>query len=120
MTDAQVDSLLAGRFDKREGRKGLKVDYLLTHDCSDRTPWRSRLKPDIDSQIHRQRIDRVLDGIKPAYHFHGHMHQRYDWMNRVGAEDWTQTYGLECNAELDSWGILDLDTDEFTFASDLR
>lgn len=118
LTDDEVDSLIAGRFDKRDGKTGVKVDYLLTHDCSDKTPWKSRLKPDLDSQIHRQRIDRVLTGIQPATHFHGHMHQQYDWMNRVGTEAYTQTYGLECNRDLNSWGILDLETDKFTFAWD--
>ena len=94
------------------------VDYLLTHDCSNRTPFRGRLKPDINSQIHRQRIDEVLKITKPKMHLHGHMHTRYDWINRSGDDAWTQTYGLECNNDIDSWGVLDLRTGEFTFASD--
>lgn len=119
LTDAQVDEILATRFNRLVSKSAPRVDYLLTHDCSDRTPWHGRLKPDIDSQIHRQRIDKVLGAVQPKVHFHGHMHTRYDWMNRVSGDDYTQTYGLECNRDVDSWGILDLDTDEFTFASDL-
>lgn len=120
LTDEQVEEIVATRFNKTpEGRGGVPVDYLLTHDCSDRTPWSGRLKPDIDSKIHRQRIDRVLGAVQPKVHFHGHMHDRYDWMNRVGGDTWTQTYGLECNRDEDSWGILNLDNDEFTFATDL-
>lgn len=118
LLDAQADTIIEW---KRQGamRGGFdSVDYFLTHDCSNMTPWRGRLKPDIDSQIHRQRIDRILREIKPKTHFHGHMHERYDWQNRVGDDVWTQTYGLECNRDEDSWGVLDLSTDEFTFASD--
>lgn len=108
LTDAQVNQIKSLRF-----AHGKPVDYLLTHDCSNRTPWENRLKPDIDSQIHRQRIDEVLGAVKPRFHFHGHMHERYDWQNRVGGDDWTQTYGLECNSDLWSWGVLDLKTDVF-------
>jgi hypothetical protein len=35
----------------------IKADYLITHDCSNRTPWKNRLKPDMDSEVHRKRID---------------------------------------------------------------
>src|SRR5690606_5383249 len=60
LTDADVDDLLATRLGN-----GAAVDYLLTHDCSNMTPWKSRLKPDFDSQVHRQRMDRILRGIEP-------------------------------------------------------
>lgn len=106
LTDAEVDGLLATRFGN-----GAPVDYLLTHDCSNRTPFQNRLKPDIDSQIHRQRIDRVIDGIKPNMHFHGHMHEKYEWGNLVHADGdphWVDTYGLECNDDQWSWLVLDL------------
>lgn len=93
-----------------------KVDYLFTHDCSNRTPFKARLKPDADSQIHRQRIDRVLDKLKPNLHFHGHMHEKYDWVNRVGADHWTQTYGLDRDGALWNHGVLDTQTDEFVWA----
>jgi predicted phosphodiesterase len=104
---------------------GPKIDYLLTHDCSDRTPWKNRLKVDFDSQMHRQKIDQVLSQLTPKVHFHGHMHESYDWMNltrdeKTGEGVYVQTYGLECNWDRNSWGILDLDTDEFKFASELN
>lgn len=116
LTDAQVDEILSTRF---AAKYGVKVDYLLTHDCSNMTPWKNSLQPDFESQVHRQRIDRVLRGIQPAAHFHGHMHTRYEWENLTGDDHWTRTYGLECDRDEDSWGILDLETDEFTFATDL-
>lgn len=117
LTDDEVNELVS----RVAGRK---VDYLLTHDCSNRTPWKHRLKPDLDSQIHRQKIDSVLSLVKPNFHFHGHMHESYDWMNLTknnitGEGFYIQTYGLECNSERNSWGILDLTTDEFTFASEI-
>jgi hypothetical protein len=96
-----------------------KVDYLFTHDCSNYTPFRDRMKPDFESQIHRQRIDAVLRKALPEMHFHGHMHTKYDWMNRVpdgdDGEQWVQTYGLECDGMFWNWGILDTETDEFRF-----
>lgn len=117
LTDTQVEEITKSRFGN-----GVKVDYLLTHDCSNRTPFGFRLKPDIDSQIHRQRIDKVLGAVKPKFHWHGHMHEKYDWLNRVGGEldDYTQTYGLECNSDRESWGILDIKTDEFVWASEIQ
>lgn len=117
LSETEVDGLLATRF-----ANGAHVDYLLTHDASNRTPFKNRLKPDIDSMIHRQRIDKVLAAVKPDYHFHGHFHERYEWDNPVYGDDsvhYVQTRGLECNNAYDSWGVLDLKTDEFLWASDL-
>lgn len=103
---------------------GISVDYLLTHDCSNKTPFYGRLKPDLDSEIHRKRIDAVLKNVNPGMHFHGHMHTKYDWMNFVGEKNgeavYVQTYGLECNSDSDSWGILDLSTNEFAFGPNLE
>lgn len=105
-----------------EQYNGPPVDYLLTHDCSDHTKWGFDLVPDPDSKIHRQRIDRVIRALKPRYHFHGHMHTRYHWVNtrshglRVTAfgadeSEWnghgTVTHGLECDNDMYSWMILD-------------
>ena len=105
-----------------EKYKGPAIDYLFTHDCSDYTVWRNRLKPDPDSQRNRNRIDRAIAALRPRMHFHGHMHDKYDWINTrshgrfetawgVDEADWngasTHTYGLECNSDDNSWVILD-------------
>ena len=105
-----------------EKYKGPAIDYLLTHDCSDHTIWKSRLKPDLDSQANRQRIDRAIKALRPRYHFHGHMHTRYEWENTrshglrdtafgLDESEWngvsTKTYGLECDYDRDSFVILD-------------
>lgn len=105
-----------------------KADILLTHDCSNHTPFYGRLKPDEASEIHRKRIDEVIGAVKPQIHLHGHMHTKYDWVNTLGTgmfgfepEIEVQTYGLEAdpramyNSRSDfTWGILD--TDEMKFA----
>lgn len=102
--------------------KGPEIDYLFTHDCSDHTTWKNRIKPDFDSQANRQRIDKAIKALRPRMHFHGHMHEKYDWINtwshglRTSAfgldeTDWngasTHTYGLQCNNDPYSWLILD-------------
>lgn len=122
LSEGELESLMA--MSRGFGYAGVKTDYLLTHDCSNKTPFYSRLKPDIDSEIHRKRIDSVLKGFNPKFHFHGHMHTRYDWMNFVGEKNgeavYVQTYGLECNNDWWSWGVLDLGTDEFVWGPDLN
>lgn len=96
LTDAEVDAI-----------EDQKVDILLTHDCSNRTPFNGNLKPDLDSVAHRQRIDKVLAKTSPEMHFHGHMHNRYEWMNMVNGYQWTETYGLDMDGAWHSQGILD-------------
>lgn len=97
--------------------QGKPIDYLLTHDCSDFTPFRNRLKPDPDSQANRRRIDEAIRALRPRYHFHGHMHTRYDWRNSIThgrapfSDEWdgpvTHTYGLECDYDTHSAVVLD-------------
>lgn len=106
--------------------QGPPVDFLFTHDCSDHTPWHERLKPDFESQLNRQRIDMAIKALRPKYHFHGHMHTKYEWLNTkthglrdtafgVDESEWnghtTKTYGLECNHDKNSWLILDTGSD---------
>lgn len=100
---------------------GKQIDFMFTHDCSDRTPWKNRLKPDMDSTANRQKIDWVLSRVKPKVQFHGHMHEWYDWTLSHGVpfdhkddDPITQIYGLGMENERNSMGILDTDTYEFT------
>lgn len=105
--------------DDLAGVRNLKTDYLFSHDCSDRTPF-TFTKQDINSKIHRQRIDEVLKRTNPEFHFHGHMHKRYEWMNRTSGDHYAQTYGLDCDGVPDNWGILDLEQDTFRYNTQLR
>jgi hypothetical protein len=93
----------------------VKVDYLLTHDCSNKTPWKGRLKPDLLSQENREKIDGVLKKSRPNWHFHGHMHAQYAWENLVADNHYTKTIGLDMNGTMMSWGILDTEAGEFLF-----
>lgn len=110
LTDAEVETV--------EGWDLDKVDYLLTHDCSNSTPFRGRFKPDFESEQNRLRIDRVLKALKPRMHFHGHMHTQYEWENLVADDTYTSTYGLECNGDYWAIGVLDTDTDTFHWQGD--
>lgn len=107
--------------------QGPPVDYLFTHDCSDHTPWKERLKPDLESQDNRRRIDIAIKTLRPKMHFHGHMHTKYDWINTkshglrdsafgLDESEWnghsTHTYGLECDYENNSWLLLDTNFNE--------
>lgn len=97
------------------------ADYLFTHDCSNHTPWKNRLKPDLDSELHRKRIDEVIASVKPKFHFHGHMHEQYDWENarslgyyspaeaRADGVEPVRTIGLEAFRDFNSWGVLNVE-----------
>lgn len=94
------------------------IDVLLTHDCSNLTPWGFKMVPDPASIDHRQKIDRLIDKTAPEFQFHGHMHKKFDWQRPVrNGEDleWTQVYGLNCNGWADSHGIFDTEAREFYF-----
>jgi predicted phosphodiesterase len=96
-----------------------KVDYLFTHDCSNATPWGFKLIPDLDSQIHRQRIDRVISKSAPEMHFHGHMHKKYVWKNMANTiigPHRISTYGLSHDSTSYNWGVLDCENDQFELA----
>lgn len=114
-----------------ESYNGPPIDFLLTHDCSDFTHFGFTLKVDPESQANRQRIDRAINVLRPAYHFHGHMHQKYEWTNTMShglrdsafghdESEWngygTKTYGLDCDGEANSFVVLDTgaNNDEMT------
>lgn len=111
-----------------------EADYLFTHDCSQFTPFRTNLKPDLDSQIHREKIDGIIAAVKPQLHFHGHMHTAYDWENSQSHGFYspdepgaivTRTIGLEADfsamrsravrPDALNWGTLDIPTGQFAF-----
>src|SRR5690606_34846074 len=107
LTDAEVENFPAGH-----------VDVLVSHDCSDKTPWGFQLVPDRLSMVHRHKMDTILDKTAPDLHFHGHMHKRFDWQrptSRNGEPHWTQVYGLDCNGRQWSAGILNPQNKEFSW-----
>jgi len=113
-----------GRVYSWESNGSRKVDILLTHDCSDRTPFYARLKEDLDSKMNRQKIDDILRVAEPDFHFHGHMHTEYEWENRTSGDHWVSTFGLECNEDAmwpktghspNNWIIFDTETYDTTW-----
>lgn len=58
-----------------------KAEYLFSHDGPPNFPL--GLKPDLESNIHRQRMGVVLDAVRPEKVFHGHYHMyiEYDYHN---------------------------------------
>lgn len=123
ITDVQMQGIINNARARRERGKP-EVDYLFTHDCHPHTPFKNRLKPDFDSVVHRDKIKAIVDEVRPRMWWHGHMHERYDWTLPHGVpfsyEDGptTKIFGLADGREKDSWGILDTETDEFTFDTD--
>ena len=91
------------------------IDYFFTHDCSNRTPFGFQIIPDFKSQLNREKIDRVLDAVRPKFQFHGHMHRWYDWPLYYGDGEgtYTQVYGLNFEFEHNALGVLDTKDDSF-------
>lgn len=104
------------------------IDVLISHECSNYTHFRGRMKSDPDSESNRQRLDEIIRRATPDVHFHGHMHTKYDWENYLvhGGAHSTQTYGLECSPEDmyhgpvqdGHWGIFNTDTFEWAWEGD--
>lgn len=86
-----------------------EVDVLFTHDCPTNAPFRDRLKPDMQSEMHRQTINRIGRSAKPFVWFHGHMHEFYDYTFQH-EDGYSQVYGLECDGHSRNWAILDTDS----------
>lgn len=68
------------------------VDILLTHDCPTWADFGMRLKEDLESQMHRQKMNEVYSATLPKIWFHGHYHTYMEYESRG-----TRVYGLECN-----------------------
>jgi predicted phosphodiesterase len=96
------------------------TDFLFTHDCPTRAPFKHRLKPDLDSVMHRQKMNKVGQATKAKVWFHGHMHDFYDYWFQYGPKEGndTKVYGLECNdnamwnpyGDIKNMAIFDTDT----------
>lgn len=115
LSDADLDVILT----RHENSPG-KIDYLFTHDCPTNAPFRGRMKNDEESQIHRQRMDRLGKAIQPDMWFHGHMHTKFDGYDFPEYESTTKVYGLECDGMRWNWGVLDTEDDSFTWGRELE
>jgi hypothetical protein len=96
---------------------GRVSDYLFTHDSPTCAPHKFRLKADLDSQMHRQLMDRVGRVVQPKLWFHGHYHEwyeNYDFMHQRG---YSSVYGLEMNGDYYNYVILDTSDDSIMTAT---
>lgn len=93
------------------------IDYLFTHDCPTNAPFKNRFKPDLESQIHRQRMNAVGRKVQPKIWFHGHMHEKYEYFfeHQTGL---TRVYGLEMDADRYNWGVLHINDGVFEWGPD--
>lgn len=78
-----------------------ETDYLFTHDAPTNVPF-TRMKVDLESQMHRQKMDIVGRETKAYRWFHGHYHHYMDYMF-----DGTMVVGLECNDQAQTGWNLD-------------
>lgn len=94
---------------------GAKSDYLFTHDAPSCVPM-ANLKPDMDSALHRQKMDRIGRAVRPDAWFHGHYHKwmEYSFMHQEG---YTAVYGLDRDYQFWSHVILDTETNEVIAAN---
>lgn len=110
----QVDESLIWEIEQRK----LSADFLFTHDCPTNAPFQHRFKPDSQSQMHRQLMDRLGRAVRPQLWFHGHMHEKYDGYDFPMYESHTKVYGLEMNHQQWNWGVLDTAAGSFTWNQD--
>jgi DNA repair exonuclease SbcCD nuclease subunit len=88
LTDDEVDSLRNRR---------IYGDVLVTHDSPSIAPFGHRTKNDIDSQIHRMRMNEVGKIVRPKFWFHGHYHTwmpDYTFRHDYGT---ARVFGLNCD-----------------------
>lgn len=94
-----------------------KCDYLFTHDGPTCLPY-ANLKPDADSQIHRQKMDRIGQATRPNLWFHGHYHKWMEYtFNHTQHTDYAFVYGLDRDYQFYSHVILDTETDDIETAT---
>ncbi|WP_067569255.1 metallophosphoesterase family protein [Nocardia acidivorans] len=109
MTDDELESLLA--------QHDSPVDVLLTHDKPRATQPQFNRKNKPECFPNQDRIQRVVEQLRPAVHFHGHLHFRYSETIAAGPGQWTRVEGLAADPEAShhpayavdhSWTVLEL------------
>ncbi len=74
------------------------------------------LKPDEQSQAHRQKMDRIGKSTRPNLWFHGHYHKwmEYSFLHQEG---YSFVYGLDRDFQFYSYVILDTVTGDVETAT---
>ncbi|MFE3105779.1 metallophosphoesterase [Nocardia tengchongensis] len=91
MTDDELSELLAA--------DGSPVDVLLTHDKprASQPKWNRKDKP--ECYPNQDRIQTVVQTLRPGLLFHGHLHVRYTDTIAAGDGHWTRVEGLACDPD---------------------
>ncbi|MVU79323.1 hypothetical protein GPX89_19015 [Nocardia sp. ET3-3] len=91
MTDEELDAALEA--------DSSPVDILLTHDKprGSQPKWNRKDKPECFPN--QDRIQRVVETLRPSVLFHGHLHVRYTDTIASGDGRWTRVEGLACDPE---------------------
>ncbi|MRH90315.1 hypothetical protein GFY24_23225 [Nocardia sp. SYP-A9097] len=109
MTDDEVESLLA--------EHDSPVDVLLTHDKPRASQPKFNRKNKPECFPNQDRVQRVVERLRPAVHFHGHLHYRYTETIPAGPDHWTRVEGLAADPDAShhpaytpehSWSVLQL------------
>jgi hypothetical protein len=109
ITDEQRDYAIAGGH----------ADVMLTHDRPSKAPitfphsnW-----PDKDlaiSQAHMEKLQDIVDHVKPAFLMHGHEHMALEDVYDFGYGP-VRVNGFNCDGCPGNWGILDTETMEWVY-----
>ena len=96
-----------------------RADVMLTHECPARVahsfpspPSWWDLKYLARNDVHRERLQYVVDRVHPSWLFHGHLHRAYDRVTAMPHGD-VRIVGLDCDGALfGNWMLLDTKTME--------
>ncbi|MEV6772780.1 metallophosphoesterase [Nocardia sp. NPDC051030] len=109
MTDDELDALLEA--------DSSPVDVLLTHDKPRASRPKFNRKDRPECFPNQDRIQRVVQTLRPGLHVHGHLHFRYTESISCGGDRWTRVEGLGADPDAsqypgydneDSWMVLQL------------
>jgi len=92
------------------------TDVLLTHDCPSGVvhsfgPWPRvwDLQDLTRTDLHRERVQRIVDAVRPGLLLHGHLHRGY--YRQVSMDHGlVSVVGLDCDGSAHNWVYLDTDT----------
>lgn len=102
---------------------GGPADVMLTHDCPAAVPLklpvpsRSWAQIDLDeAQLHRQRLQHVVDVVRPSHLIHGHYHPYYHRTTVEMAHGPVEVTGLDCDDTLSGGNYAVLNVRDMTWA----
>lgn len=94
-----------------------RADVMLTHECPSRVVHSFPVPPTwwdqrdlARSDAHRERLQRVVNEVKPSWLFHGHLHRAYDRVTAMPHGN-VRVVGLDCDGALaGNWILVDTES----------